>query len=388
MNMTFLAPVWLAVAAIAAAGIFALHLITTRRPPAAPLPTARFVPGGDARAASRTSRPTDVLLLLFRIFALALMGVAFAQPVARRGGVSLARVVILDRSRSARADVRDSAQSVIRSGDAIILADSAAHPLLGSGLDSVRALQSNGSEGSLSAALVAARRAARELSSRADSVELVIVSPFTRDEFDAATVPLTASWPGRVRVVRTQPAAAPNPIAARIVTVALSGADSAAARDGATVVHWPPLAANRPSAEGVWVRGTTLVALLGPRAIDATGVAIARWADGTPAVTEIAFGRGCIRDVGVGVPLVGDLTLRPAFIRFRNSITLGCGARTPAEAAPDSLVAMLTRGGAAASARAFAGSDESSPLAPWLIGAALLVLGAEWMLRRRKGVIA
>ena len=77
--MTFLAPLWLAVAAIAAGVVFALHLITTRRPPAAPLPTARFVPGGDARAASRASRPTDVPLLLLRVLALVLLGAAVAR---------------------------------------------------------------------------------------------------------------------------------------------------------------------------------------------------------------------------------------------------------------------------------------------------------------------
>ena len=386
--MTFLAPLWLAVAAVAAAGIFALHLITTRRPPAAPLPTARFVPGGEARAASRATRPTDVPLLLLRLLALVLLGAAFARPVARAGGASMARVVILDRSRSALADVRDSALSIVREGDAVVLADSAARPVRNGALDSLRTLQPNGSAGSISAALVAARRAARELTGRADSVELVIVSPLTADEFDAATAPLAAAWPGRVRVVRSRAAPMTAIVEARVVTSALSVADSQSARDGAAVVHWPPLAEGRaPSAEGVWVRGTTLVALLGRWPIDTAGTPIARWADGAPAVIERSIGRGCIREVGVGVPATGDLTLRPAFVRFRNSITRGCGARSAKDIPVDSGTAALARAGAAASARQFS-DDASSPLAPWLLAAAALALVAEWLARRRAGVHA
>lgn len=383
--MTFLAPFWFAVAAIAAVGIVALHLITTRHPPQAPLPTARFVPGGDARAASRASRPADVPLLLLRLLALLLLSAAFAGPVTQGGGALLARVVILDRSRSARSDVRDSALLIVRPGDAIVLADSAPRRVRDGATDSLRALTPNLSAGSISAALVAARRAARELADRADSVELVIVSPFTRDEFDAATVPLAASWPGRVRIVRSQAAPIPARVEAHIVPGALSTADSLAARDGAAVVYWPPIEGSAPAAEGVWVRGTTLVALLGRRLIDTTGQVIARWADGTPAVVERPLGRGCIRAVGVGVPLAGDLTLRPALIRFQEAVTGACGAGVRDDGASDPIVRSLARGGAAASAPLFAVDDDSSPLAPWLVGLALLALAAESFVRRRDG---
>ena len=296
--------------------------------------------------------------------------------------------MILDRSRSALSDVRDSAQSLVRPGDAIVLADSAARWVRAGALDTVRLLQPNGSAGSLSAALVAARRAARELMDRADSIELVIVSPFTRDEFDAATAPLAASWPGRVRVVRSRAASVPQRVHSRIVTGVLSAADTQSARDGAAVVHWPLLAGTVPGAEGVWVRGTTLVALLGRRTIDTTGRAIARWADGTPAVTERSLGRGCIREVGVGVPFAGDLTLRPAFIRFRSAVTHHCGAGAQDDVVADSSVAALARGGEAAPARRFAAGDESSAIAPWLVGLALLAFAAEWLVRRRTGAAA
>lgn len=409
--MSFLAPFWLGVAAIAAAGIFAMHLITTRRPPPAPLPTARFVPGGDARSASRANRPADLLLLALRIAALLLLGAAFARPVSRPGGSALARVVVVDRSRSAQADVRDSAVAVWHEGDLLVVADSGARVVREMIGDTLRALRTTSTNGSLSAALAAARRAATELAGRADSVELVIVSPLTADEFDAASRPFIVGWPGRVRVARTRAAAATRPVVAlvspitndpltpavsslagepvsgeraRIVRRDLTSADTAFAHDGAVVIHWPSLAGGTVSAQGVWTIGVTVVAPLGRRAIDTSGVAIARWADGTPAVTERAVGAGCLREVGIGVPVAGDLTLQPAFGRLFRAITLACGVRAIGEPIADSVLTPLIRTGSAAPARAFVSGDESSPLAPWLIGAALLALGAEWLARRER----
>src|SRR5205085_10979063 len=58
-------------------------------------------------------------------------------------------------------------------------------------------------KGSVSAALIAAIRAAPAFRDRADSLELVIVSPFTERSFDAATAPIRRLWPGRARLVRT-----------------------------------------------------------------------------------------------------------------------------------------------------------------------------------------
>src|SRR5471032_1489809 len=124
--MSFLAPFWLGVAALAAGAVFALHLITTQRPPASMLPTARFVPAGDARASSRAARPTDLLLLLLRCAALVLLGTAFAGPVTHSRGSSLARVILVDRSRGAQPDVRDSAGAHMHAGDALVLFDSVA----------------------------------------------------------------------------------------------------------------------------------------------------------------------------------------------------------------------------------------------------------------------
>ncbi len=60
--MSFLAPWMMAAGVLAAMGVFALHLLTTRRPPAVMLPTARFVPESEVRAVARASRPTSTAL--------------------------------------------------------------------------------------------------------------------------------------------------------------------------------------------------------------------------------------------------------------------------------------------------------------------------------------
>ena len=203
--MTFLAPLWIGVAAIAALGVTMLHLITTQRPPVTLLPTARFVPGGEARAAARAARPTDLVLLLLRIAALMMLGLAFAHPIIRGRTLTTVHVVVLDRSRSAGPSAADSARAIWRVGDGLVVFDSSARLIRGAASDSLRAnipAALIAPRGSLSAAVVAARQAARDVAPHTDSVELVIVSPVTDDELDAATSMLVAAWPGRVRLIR------------------------------------------------------------------------------------------------------------------------------------------------------------------------------------------
>lgn len=410
--MSFLAPVWLVAAAIASIGVVALHLITTQRPPPSELPTARFVPQGDARASSRAARPTDLLLLLLRCAALLLMGAAFAGPVTHARGTPLARVVVIDRSRGTLADVRDSAVALTRSGDALVLFDSAATIVTSGAADSLRALAAGHARGSLSAALVGARRAARDLSRGADSVELVIVSPLTADELDAASAATFGRWPGRARLVRTAaarpvgaavilvsddpddalraPIAALNATAARgaapatvrVVRSGPSSADSAAARDGAALVSWPRIGSAAPSAQGLWAGNATLVAPLARLAIPAAGRPVARWADGQRAAAEWPLGRGCVRAVGVGVPSAGDVTLQPAFGAVARSLLAPCDGANLWAAASDSLAKLFERPGAAATAAALRSTDEDSPLAPWLLAVALLLLACELVVRR------
>lgn len=423
--MTFLAPLWIGVAAIAALGVTMLHLITTQRPPVTLLPTARFVPGGEARAAARAARPTDLVLLLLRIAALMMLGLAFAHPIIRGRTLTTVHVVVLDRSRSAGPSAADSARAIWRVGDGLVVFDSSARLIRGAASDSLRAnipAALIAPRGSLSAAVVAARQAARDVAPHTDSVELVIVSPVTDDELDAATSMLVAAWPGRIRLIR--PVAAPRlgaqitlvnaaanddlapAIAAlnaahaatrakengsgpaspirevRVIRTSASVGDSALARTGATIVEWrrPDLGA-AAHADGVFAGRTTLVAPLSRFALPKQGRVVARWSDGASAAVESPIGTGCVRTVGIGIPIAGDVTLQPAFQSIASEMLAPCGGAGVADAAPDTVAALLERRGAPAPADAFEDRTILSPLAPWLIAAALLLLLSEWWMR-------
>lgn len=406
--MTFLAPFWMMIAGVAVVGIAALHLITTRRPPPAPLPTARFVPDADASTTARAARPTDLWLLAVRTLALLALGAAVAGLELASGGSTVRRVIVADRSRAATAAVRDSARYLLRPGDALVLVDSAARWFGRDAVDSLRAFSTVGARGELSAGLAAARRAATMVASPADSVELVVVSPFAADEFDAATLSFAVAWPGRVRVVRTA-RAVPRPQPVELRAVATS-ADSALARRGAAIVVWPSLAsagqgvapaAPDPAAvahpAGVATVDAVLVAPLSvapldiaplsaaaPSAatIDGGMVVVARWANGDPAAVERRTGDGCLRSVGIGVPTAGDVMLQPAFRALARTLLGPCAARTAGAWASDSMARMLTRNGAAAPATRLRDREAVPALTPWLLLAALLLLIGELALRR------
>src|SRR5262245_53869585 len=124
--MSWLVPWLVGAGAIAALGIVALHLLTTRRPPPAPLPTARFVPESEVRAVSRARRPTDLLLLALRVLAVMAIGAAFAQPVLDAVGPRVRTIHAVDWSTSV-ADPGAALQSAVDAlgeGDALILMDS------------------------------------------------------------------------------------------------------------------------------------------------------------------------------------------------------------------------------------------------------------------------
>ena len=425
--MTFLAPLWFAVAGAAALGVIALHLVSTSRPPAAPFPTARFVPEGDARAIARTAQPTDLLLLALRIVALLLLGAGAAQPVRKIAGKATGRVLVIDRSRSALSDVRDSAVALWRPGDALVLFDSAAHGVVVAESDSLRGLESGGERGALSSAVVAALRARRALESRVDSVEMILISPITSDEIDAATPALVAQWRGRVRIVRTSPPQVMRPVvslqsadvtdplrptlgalpsprmipglgtsesapagAVAVVRSAPSPADSAAARAGTAIVYWPPGENSRARAAGVSSGNATLVAMLSAADTDAVatggGHTVARWADGRPAALERVMGKGCIRSVRFGVSSAGDVALQPAFVAVAHRLLGPCARANTSAAASDSIVSALrwTPLQAPATILASERNARNSRAAAWLVAAALLLLIAELFVRRSK----
>lgn len=97
-GMTFVLP-WIAAAALGAAMLTVLlHLLSVRRPPPINLPTARFVPVGDARMVVRGTRPRDRLLLALRVAALLVIGAAFAGARCSRGEAGKAHIVVAPES--------------------------------------------------------------------------------------------------------------------------------------------------------------------------------------------------------------------------------------------------------------------------------------------------
>ena len=202
--MTFLAPGFLFASLAVAAGMVALHFIVIRQPRAAILPTARFVPDTRATTVARDRRPSDLLLMLLRVLTVLAAGAGLAKPVLTPSRGAEARVILVDVSRSARDSlaIRDSVRAVWRNQDALVLFDSSARGISGSPSDTIGALRPTAKRGNLSAALIAALRAGSSLRDRTDSLELVIVSPFAREELDAATDTIRRLWAGTARLVR------------------------------------------------------------------------------------------------------------------------------------------------------------------------------------------
>lgn len=412
--MTLLAPTAFLLGALAAVAVVALHLLTTRRPPPVLLPTARFVPVSEARAVARASKPTDPVLLAVRVLAVLLIGLAFAQPVLDAPGPSVRTVVALEVSRAVADPVaaETAARAALGDGGALVVYGREATTWTTDSLP----IAADAAHGSLSAALVAARQAGAAIARGADSVRLVVVSALAEGSLDAATAVLRAEWPGRVELVRMAavvdstrapelqlrttladdplaPAVAALPAArgaheVRIVRAVPAAADSVWAQGGDRVlVLWPVLADVEVAAAGVVTLGREPIPLVAPLArgdVPPTGAVVARWNDGAPAVTEDRLTEGCVRHVGVGIPLAGDITLRAPFVRFLGAMVEPCGgARTATLSA--STLGWLTAAGPLASARALAAEApaESNRLAVWLLAAAVLLLLVELAVRSR-----
>jgi hypothetical protein len=416
--MSFAAPAFLGAGIAAAIVVAALHFLARQRPRSAVFPTARFIPEKTARAPSRAVRPSDLLLLALRAAALILLGAAFAKPVWDRPRSGTARVVLLDRSRAvrSRAEGRDSALALLRDGDALVLLDRFAH------LSAADSLHVSGQpvmtySGSLSAAFVAAQKAAATIADRADSLELVIVSPLVREEWDAATAAIRAEWPGRVRIVRVTPAppdttrwsvsvrgGAGDPLvsaglakpesgaSARVIRGTPTHADSVwAIYSSGVLVLWPSALDSSKDTVGALVMGDdVVVASFTRHALPSTDAqhpyrpSVARWSDGSSAASENPTAAGCIRDVAIPVPAVGDLVLREDFRRVFAGLTGPCGGARDFRPATDSGIAQLTGKGPLASARNWSrAGEETPPLARWLLVAAALLLVAEPLVRRR-----
>ncbi|HUR91519.1 MAG TPA: BatA domain-containing protein, partial [Gemmatimonadaceae bacterium] len=319
--LRFLAPGYVVAALSASAALVAAHFIVRRQPRAMVLPTARFVPDAPVLTTGWARIPTDIAVLALRVLCLLLAGLALAGPFFGGKAGGIARVVLVDRSRAVgdSVELRDSVESARAPGDVLISYGSSAFEEREEGIGLSRADMLRAERGSLSAGLVAAKRAASRFRGRADSVELLVVSSFASEQLDAATRRVREEWPGRARLVRvaatpgTEPSRAPalatsgdDPLAAalgasrmispadvRIARGDITASDSAWAREqpGRVLVHWPILAtpagfvarAQSESAAGLATRSHAMVAPFqrGWQHAPALGSrAVAWWIDG------------------------------------------------------------------------------------------------------------
>ena len=432
--MTFLAPGFLWGAALVALGTTVLHLLAWRRPPTVPLPTARFVPERTMRVMARTVRLSDVGLLLLRVALIACAGIALARPVLAARPSGSVRVIVADLSRAvaSRDEVRDSVRARAGEGDVVVVFDERAREVgSGAAFDSLVATRPAASgAGSLSAALVAATRAAERLRATRDTVAMVLVSPLVAEELDAATLDVRAQWGGALAhvPVAAAPTAEPGVLAVRApandpLRVALSvagervvpdesgesrrlvrdapaAADSAWARagEGRLLVSWPVDGASADTAHGVLAADGAYVGVM-PRtqvpsagAVDAGSRVVARWADGAPAAVERPLGGGCVREVRVPVPLTGDLVLSAPFARLARDLVAPCGGASNMTPMPRDVVRRLTSLPTAEREASLsappADAARSRRVAGWLLAAALVLALVELGVRRGAGRVA
>jgi len=447
--MSFLLPGFLLAAGAIAAGAVLLHFIVTREPDQLELPTARFAPERTIQARARRFEPRDLLLLLIRVTLVLVVAAALAGPVIAPSRRDLIRIVMLDRSRAVAspAEAADSARALLRAGDPLILFDSSATILEPNISDSLDGLAGVIVPGRISTALIAALRTASRIRDRADSIELVLVSPLAGEEVDAATDSIRGRWPAGIRLVPVAMGTAPpvpvvrlesdpsdplrmtlapaagngSPGTVRVLRRLVGSADSAwANQPGRVLVVWPDSGvppgwtAGTPDTVGaVMAGGVVVVAPFVRRVIApapsaawgrprsgrgdpgeiASGLSgprndrvVARWVDGEPAATETALGQGCIRTVTINVPRAGDLVLDPRFGRLVSALTGPCGGARdyrPLDPVARARLAGNDRLLRTASAGIAPAERMATPWSRWLLLAALLLMGLEAMARRK-----
>jgi len=216
-----------------------------------------------------------------------------------------------------------------------------------------------------------------------DSVEMVVVSPFVGEEYDAATDSIRSLWPGHVSPVRVAAAASSdtrNPSSPR---VRIQWVDSGATTGG---VAWSARA--HPDTVGAVRAGNTVLVypfvrhwrLSAP--LDSTMRVYARWVDGTPAAIERVSNGSCTRSVAFSMPTAGDAILRPTFARFLDGLGAPCSAlRDIVPLPPEYLVAFAGPANRVAIAKIKPPVARITSWVPWLLGAALLLALLELLVR-------
>lgn len=433
-------PLILSLAVLGALVTVVLHFLSVRRPPVLMLPTMRFLPDKPVRAVSRSARPSDLWLLLLRVAALLLIGIALAGVTWRGTGVKHGRIVVLQQSRSE--DVALARQNISQAmrgafdGDTVtrvVLLDSVARVLSADASQSFRADSVNaspnaarGAQPTLSAAILSAVRSAGQLvreEPTVDAVELTIVAPLARSSLDAAATEARAMWKGPIRILDTHAPLADSSVVAdsaqrtRMVTLvgdkpsdAVTSAfearrwlvtpeRAASAAPGVVVapiaVEWPAngiptgwTSSATDTLGAIVARGSALVfpfvrTAAIPQSILATGRAIAWWNDGQVAAVEVPTATSCTRHVGVAVPASSDVLSGQGARALLLALTAPCGGDTDATRITDSPEwrAFAGTGEAAAASTFRSAVAKRTPWAALMLLIALGLLVAEWWVR-------
>lgn len=416
--MSFLAPVWIAWAAAASLVAAAIHLVAWRLPRTVVFPTARFVPDEPARRAARTARLADLGLLALRVAILMAGGIAMARPVFGSRPTGQATVIAIDRTAAAgdtavlvgilRSIPRpDRTSFIVFDTTAIVENDQAAV---------MRSLLARAVPPSLSVGLLEATREAHRLQREYERVNIVLVSPLSRESFDEATVRVRALWPDSINVIRVaMPPSTPIPVSlelessgddpvlaglrlarsnglvagtARVVRDMVSASDSAWVDSGRVLVIWPRADAGAPErVDGIHAGGYTAIGHFIPTAPGDSGRVVARWVNGVAAAREEARGAGCIRTIGFDAPDVGDFVLTPSFQRVAAELVGPCeGARARrGEIAPDSLAVALIAPSLGVVPELADSSSAPNRLAAVILMMGILLALLELIVRRRPG---
>jgi hypothetical protein len=403
--LIFLAPAFLVAAGIVAAGVVALHFLSTREPDTDLLPTVRFVPKVPVQATTITTRFTDPWLLALRVLLILLLGTALARPLINPFAQPVSRITLVDVSRAVGSpgELADSARSYVDGAAAVVFFDAGAREIEDGAADALESLRDEArwdraSRGSLSTALIAALRIASRLRDGADSLQLVIVSPFAQEERDAATAEIRALWPGRIDAVRV--AAAPAALDEARTAERIEWADSGStglwtARDTPDTIGG--VRANDAVMVYPFVRRWHAVPGVGRESSGGEGSengagpadgaetrVYARWMDGEPAAFERATADGCMRSVAIPLPTEGDAILRPDFQRFLAELEGPCGE--PRDMTPlsgDFMAAFSGDGALAPASQVPRRVMRTTPAVPWLLGFALVAALVELWFRRR-----
>jgi hypothetical protein len=390
--MTFLFPGFLMAAGLVSLGVVVLHFLVTQQPKSETLPTVRFVPDVPARSTSVAIRPSDLWLLLLRVLMIMLIGAAFAQPLFKPKHQKIARLVMVDVSRAVgnMPQLLDSARQYTTGAAAVVLFDSTAHEIpltvLSDSLRAVAARPRSIRRGLLSPALIATLRAASRVREGADSLDLVVISPFANEERDAATSTIRALWPGRLVPVHVS--VADDSVAvgrASSQHVRIQWADSGATSIWASRTHTDTVAAVRAGNDVLvypFLRRWRLAAPL-----DSTMHIYARWIDGEPAIIEHIVKGECVRSISFSMPSVGDAVLRPSFLRFRDGLSAQCGIVHDVTPLPPEFITTLQGPAHLASvASVKPRMTKITPMVLWLLAAALFLALLELLVRRSGGM--